>query len=229
MTGEVSPADPGGPGVRPIASDELRASHEDRDYVVEQLRVAAGDGRLTPAELDERLELALTARTYRELAALTADLPAAGARGLAVPGAAAAAPKELVRIQCGSGNAKRDGQWVVPHRMEVAVTSGTVRLDFTSAVITGRRLQIDADVRSGNLILVTKPGIVVDADEVAIRSGSVKVRAPWGQAVAEILRVEVAGKVRSGTIKARPPRRSFWEWLRRAPRPYEIAARPQPH
>jgi Domain of unknown function (DUF1707) len=63
MTGEVSPADARGPAGRPMASDELRASHEDRDSVVELLRVAAGDGRLTPAELDERLELALTART----------------------------------------------------------------------------------------------------------------------------------------------------------------------
>ncbi len=56
---------------------ELRASHEDRDRVVELLRVAAGDGRLTADELDERLEAALTARTQRELVVLTADLPAA--------------------------------------------------------------------------------------------------------------------------------------------------------
>ena len=42
----------------------LRVSHEDRDQVAEQLRVAAGDGRLTADELDERLETALTARTY---------------------------------------------------------------------------------------------------------------------------------------------------------------------
>ena len=54
----------------------LRASHVDRDRVVELLRVAAGDGRLTAGELDGRLEAALTARTYGELAALTTDLPA---------------------------------------------------------------------------------------------------------------------------------------------------------
>ena len=54
----------------------LRASHVDRDRVVELLRVAAGDGRLTAEELDGRLEAALTARTYGELAALTTDLPA---------------------------------------------------------------------------------------------------------------------------------------------------------
>jgi hypothetical protein len=141
--------------------------------------------------------------------------------------AVAASPKELVRIQCGSGNAKRDGQWVVPHRMEVEVTSGNVKLDFTTAVISGPRLRVDADVRSGNLILVTKPGIVVDTDEVSVRSGNVRVRAPWGTSAPEILRVEVAGRVRSGNITARPQRRSFWQWLTRGPRPYEIAARPQ--
>ena len=61
---------------RDVARSELRASHEDRDRVVELLRVSAGDGRLTADELDERLELAMTARTYGELAAITADLPA---------------------------------------------------------------------------------------------------------------------------------------------------------
>ena len=61
-----------------VARSELRASHEDRDRVVELLRVSAGDGRLTAEELDERLELAMTARTYGELAELVADLPAAG-------------------------------------------------------------------------------------------------------------------------------------------------------
>ena len=63
---------------REVARSELRASHEDRDRVVELLRVSAGDGRLTAEELDERLELAMTARTYGELAKLVADLPADG-------------------------------------------------------------------------------------------------------------------------------------------------------
>jgi hypothetical protein len=58
-------------------AEGLRASHADRDGVVEVLRVAAGDGRLTAEELDERVEAALTARTLGELAALTSDLPGA--------------------------------------------------------------------------------------------------------------------------------------------------------
>jgi len=52
----------------------LRASHEDRDRVVDALRIAGGDGRLTAEELDTRLEIALTARTLGELAGLTAAL-----------------------------------------------------------------------------------------------------------------------------------------------------------
>lgn len=50
---------------------DLRASHADRDQVVEWLRIAAGDGRLSAEELDARLESALTARTLGELAELT--------------------------------------------------------------------------------------------------------------------------------------------------------------
>jgi hypothetical protein len=202
-----------------VARSELRASHEDRDRVVELLRVAAGDGRLTSEELDDRLERALTARTYGELTTLVADLPATGPG--AIP-ATLAKPKDLVRIDCRSGDAKREGSWVVPQRMEVKVTSGNVTLDFTKAVIPQAVIQIDAEVRSGNLTLITKPGIVVDADEVVVRSGSIKVRTPWGHDVPEILRVEVSGKVGSGDINARPPYRTFWQWLTRQPRPYEL-------
>jgi hypothetical protein len=108
--------------------------------------------------------------------------------------------------------------------MDLKVSSGHITLDFTEAVIMQRSLHIDADVRSGHITLITKPGIVVDADDVTVRSGHVKVRAPWGTDVPELLRIDVAGTCGSGHISARPPRRSFWQWLRRAPRPYAIAA-----
>ncbi len=218
MVDGTSPAER---GAEPAKPSQLRASHQDRDRVVEILRVAAGDGRLTPEELDERLEAALTARTYAELAVLTTDLPAAGSAA----GVAAVEPKDMVRIDCGSGHAKRDGRWVVPRRMEVRVTSGSVRLDFTEAAITQPSLRIDADVRSGHLTLVTKPGIVVDADEVGVRSGQVKIREPWGHDVPVTLRIELAGQVRSGSVTARPPRRTFWQWLTRRSRPYQVASR----
>jgi hypothetical protein len=220
----------GGEVARTPDQGGLRASHEDRDRVVEKLRVAAGDGRLSPEELEERLELALNARTYAELVPLTADLPATpGGASSAAPYSPALpaqrpAPKDLMKIQVGSGHAKRDGQWVVPRRMEVQVTSGHVRLDFTHAIISEPVLELVAEVRSGHLQIITRPGITVDTDEVSVRSGHVTVRTPWNDSVPVQLRVEVTGSCRSGHINARPPRRSFWQWLRRAPRPYAIAA-----
>jgi len=222
MTGDAVPRN-SGDEVVPAA--QLRASHEDRDRVVEVLRVAAGDGRLTAEELDQRLEVALTARTYGELTALTADLPAAVLP--AVPAAMCGLPapaREVARIDCRSGSARRDGRWVLPQRIEVRVTSGNVRLDFTEAVLTVPVIQVEAEVRSGNLIMITKPGVVVDADEVTVRSGNVRVREPWGRDVPAMLTVVVSGKVDSGNIVARPPRRSFVAWLLRRPRRYAIAA-----
>jgi uncharacterized protein DUF1707/2TM domain-containing protein len=59
---------------------ELRASDADREHTAERLRTAAGDGRLTSEELEERLESAFGARTDVELERLVADLPAPPAR-----------------------------------------------------------------------------------------------------------------------------------------------------
>ncbi len=53
----------------------LRASHADREQVVEVLKDAFAQGRLDKAELDGRLDWALSSRTYAELTALTADIP----------------------------------------------------------------------------------------------------------------------------------------------------------
>jgi len=53
-----------------------RASRADREQVVDALKAAFVQGRLTADELDERVGQALAARTYADLAALTTDLPA---------------------------------------------------------------------------------------------------------------------------------------------------------
>ena len=52
------------------------ASHTDREQVVDTLKAAFVEGRLTKDELDARAGQAFAARTYADLAALTADIPA---------------------------------------------------------------------------------------------------------------------------------------------------------
>lgn len=59
---------------------DVRASNADRDVAADILCAAVADGRLTLAELDERLEHVLSARTLREIARLISDLPCARPR-----------------------------------------------------------------------------------------------------------------------------------------------------
>jgi hypothetical protein len=59
------------------AGQAIRASDGERDQVVALLQRDFADGRLTQAELEERVGAALAARTRDHLRALTADLPGA--------------------------------------------------------------------------------------------------------------------------------------------------------
>jgi hypothetical protein len=59
----------------PVFGRDLRASNADRDVAADMLCAAVADGRLTLAELEERLEDVLSARTLREIARRIADIP----------------------------------------------------------------------------------------------------------------------------------------------------------
>lgn len=74
----------------------MRASHTEREAIVQVLRDAYADGRLDLAELRTRAGAAYLARTWGDLQALIADLPT----WLAVPdryGARAQAPRPPAR------------------------------------------------------------------------------------------------------------------------------------
>ncbi|MFJ8006695.1 DUF1707 SHOCT-like domain-containing protein [Streptomyces fagopyri] len=212
MSGKISPT---GKRSDPSSAPELRASHADRDRVVDVLRIAAGDGRLTADELDERLEAALSARTLSELTTLTGDLPA----GPVTVGATGAEVKDTIRIeQAHSGAVERVGRWVVPRRLELALTFCAVTLDFTEAVITHDTLRIDLAMTGKTLTLVTKPGVVVDTDGLRMVHSRVKYRQPPTDSRTPVaLRVELVGHKAHGRVVVRPSRRTFGQWLLRRP------------
>jgi hypothetical protein len=58
----------------------LRASHADRERVIETLKVAFTQGRLAKDEFDLRMSRTFGSRTYADLAGVTADLPAGPGR-----------------------------------------------------------------------------------------------------------------------------------------------------
>jgi hypothetical protein len=128
------------PTPAPPTGDELalrrRVSDLEREEVADVLREAAGEGRLSYGELEERLETLYASKTYGELVELTADLP----NGPRVPGAPAVSPQYSgAMVEAGPvinafmSETKRTGNWLVPQRQEVNAVLGDVTLDYTEA------------------------------------------------------------------------------------------------
>jgi hypothetical protein len=163
---------------------DLRASHEDRDRVVDVLRVAAGDGRLDAEELDMRLESALSARTLGELAELTVDLPTAPATK----------DKDVLVVERHGGRYVREGRWSVPARIRLRTQLCRVTFDFTHAVITSDVLRIETDMVHGKLVLVGSRDIVIDTDGLNLTYSKLKLRSK-NSAADPRLRIELVGKL----------------------------------
>jgi hypothetical protein len=79
--------EPGDTGAASGDRGRMRAAHADRERMVEVLKAAFVQGRLDKDELDTRVGQAFASRTYAELAAVTADIPAEPA------------PRQLPRMQ----------------------------------------------------------------------------------------------------------------------------------
>jgi hypothetical protein len=88
IPGPVFPGSSGS-GLDPVFGPDLRASDFDRDVAADMLCAAVADGRISLAELDQRLENVLSARTLREIARVMADLPGPAGPGPQRPGPAA--------------------------------------------------------------------------------------------------------------------------------------------
>jgi len=76
----------------------MRTSRADREQVIDTLKAAYVQGRLTKDELDERLGRALVPVTHAELSALTEDLP----DGLATAGRPRGAGQDMTRMREGN-------------------------------------------------------------------------------------------------------------------------------
>jgi Domain of unknown function (DUF1707) len=173
----------------------MRASDADRDRVVDMLREAVGDGRLTADEFDERLEAALSSRTLGELAVLIADLDRSGP--------APARAEDVVRLDQRGGSVQRSGPWAVPRELDLRLAWCDVTLDFTEAVIAHDRLLIDVNMKGGSLTLVTRPGIFVDAGDVVVRYADVDIQPRAEPGAPVLLRVRLSGRMRYGYIGTR--------------------------
>ena len=191
----------------PPSSPSLRASDADRDRSIEVLRAAVADGRLNPAEFDERLDAALAARTIDALAPLTADLIAApgrdGALTLPLARTPAQPAAELLTINERHGSVRRDGRWTLPHRLALRTAWCDVMLDLTNAVRSGPELIIELRVRGGDVELILAPGMAVDANELSVRHTRLAISRDAGDNTPETLCVRLVGRMKHGRIRTR--------------------------
>jgi hypothetical protein len=148
-------------------SDELdvprlpqwRISDAERQRVVERLRVAMTEGRITPEEFVDRSAAAMAAVSYADVEPILADLPG---------GPVAVQPRPYGELTTTFQTLRRRGQWVVPQRLKAVGVVGNVKLNFSEAVIMHPVVEIDLDVYVGTTVLVLPPGASADIDGVTL-------------------------------------------------------------
>ncbi|HZY26925.1 MAG TPA: DUF1707 domain-containing protein [Jiangellaceae bacterium] len=137
---ESSAVPPEPPAVRPAQPPEpalsitpdIRASDSERELIVQRLSENAAAGRLTLAELEERVRLAYAATTRAELTPLIADLPAGQ------PRATRGRLKPTKWVLSVMGGAEKTGRWRVGERLTTVTVMGGNDIDL-------RHAEIDAD------------------------------------------------------------------------------------
>jgi hypothetical protein len=161
----------------------MRISDADRHRVAEVLREAAGEGRLELDELDERLELTFSAKTYGDLVPITADLHPVS------PAPATASPVPLVggihvvghaSSTAILGDCKRRGVWQLPDHHSAFTLMGSIILDLREAVLAARETTISANAIMGEIKIIVPAHMhaVVDGTPILGDYGQGKDKVP---------------------------------------------------
>lgn len=206
---------------------DMRVSNAERDEVVSLLQAAHDEGRLTAEEFESRSATARAAVTFKELAALTTDLPSSTASASTASASATSASTvpavepdtvtaDLMRIDRRFGNVLREGPWLVPRRIEVTLAAANVRLDFTEAVINVDTVQLVVDLGIGSeLTLITQPGVKVVVEHLDAKIGQFEDRTGYDGTEPTTLRIEVTGRLRAGgDLTVRAPKKNFDQRMR---------------
>ncbi|MFC5819702.1 DUF1707 SHOCT-like domain-containing protein [Nonomuraea harbinensis] len=158
---------------------------DDREMAVELVQQAYADGRLQPAELEQRLELALTATSWKDLEPILADLP-----------------DDVVLLETTGGSIRRAGDWQVPRRLRVSSEYGRVRLDLSQAVIRHPHIDIELRLPFGSATIILPAGASANADGVRTGWGSVVWKAPASR-LAGGPHVRITGELTYGRLTVR--------------------------
>ena len=148
-----------------------RVSDEERDRVAELVRAAVDDGRLTPAEGDERLAGVHAAVHHEDLHAYLRELeqPRQAPEEGRAPGAMGTElPTSSFSLM---GNQVRRGQWAPGPVHSVLAFMGGVELDLRDARLDPRGTTIRAVAIMGGIVIVVGPDVEVQCEGRGLMGG----------------------------------------------------------
>ena len=221
MTADLGKRPPGagsgagdGTGAHEDAAPRVRASDAEREAVVERLREATAEGRLSLEELADRCEAAYLARHRDDLERIAADLPAAGPAPARPQGAPAGAAATGV-YRSKAGDVRVDEPVLDPSGHLTAISGlGDLTLDLAHVrpPSTGE-LRVTARAWAGDVRLIVPEGVDLRVEgDVRNRTG----RRGKQPVPKDAPRVLVKGTEILGDVVVQGPRgsRSSWrEWI----------------
>jgi hypothetical protein len=192
----------------------LRIGDAERDRAVDALRRAAGEGRLTDAEVADRADRARSCRTRGELATLLGDVLPAPAVADLVTGGVRTGPArgpgfawdDPLVLMARWDDERRAGAWEVPPFIEANPVISSVRLDFTAAKPVSLLIDVVLVGGAGNLVVVVPEGWGVDTSRVTKGMGGIRNRVV-AQALPGVPQVMIRGENKLGTLVVRYPNR----------------------
>ncbi|MFB4308989.1 DUF1707 domain-containing protein [Actinomadura sp. GTD37] len=205
---------PGRPEPRDLTSapDAIRASDAEREAVVERLRIASVEGRLTFEELTDRTEAAYSAVSRGELEHITADLP-----GMGAPGANPAPIQVKRRFSAVMGDCKERIVGRIDGPLEAVSVMGDVELDLRGAQVPSGEVLITATAVMGDVKIIVPDGVSVElSGRNFLGDRKVNVRDPHPGARVPVVRVAATAVM--GDIKIvddahhAPVRRAVADW-----------------
>lgn len=184
----------------------LRASDADRDQVAEILQMAYVEGRITASEHSERLEAALTAKTFDALIPLTADLIGhpTTLRPMSPLVVTDGAIPEVDRMTAVMSTVKRDGRWRVRAQSAANNFLGTVSLDLTQATFDAPVVEVNTTQLFGTLIIRVPAGVTI-RDETTNVLGSTSIKSVGEPDPAQPT-IVISGTNILGDVKVRGPK-----------------------
>ncbi|HUG28272.1 MAG TPA: LiaF domain-containing protein [Gemmatimonadales bacterium] len=179
-----------------------------RREAIELLCTAQAEGRISVNLFDTRLAAVQQATSDAAIAAIVADLQDFEPTGGHLLVAESAEPPPIpysdnLRISAVLSSTKREGNWVVPYKLELLTILGEMHMDFREAFLPDHVIDVDISVALGSLVLIVPKGTEIQNEADAILGSSEVKRKGKTFVPPNGLILRVTGRIVLGSLEIR--------------------------